>query len=112
MKNVYFRINYNNVGIYEAFKSELWRISDDPKEEWIKLKDSNVFNWLKVPNISYDDCYSYFNKDGFDLFMKNTYPIFVKYLDADKINIDSFEFDLNELNIIYEDEYQIVVKNI
>lgn len=112
MNRIYWRVTYNGIGIYEAFKTELWNKLDNPNIVWNDLKNSNVFNWLKVPSVHYDNCYSYFTKEGMDLFMKNTYPVFVKYLDENKIKIDSSTFEKEELKILYEDEHQIVVTNL
>ena len=106
----YFRFSYNGIGVYEALKREIWNVSDNPKEEWEKLKKLDAFTWLKVPNIYPDESYSYFTEDGYKVFMDKTYPLFIKYLKQENIVFEKFEFNKDELNIVYEDEHQIVVK--
>lgn len=106
----YFRLSYNGIGIYEALKKELWNKSNNPKEEWEKLKRSNSFTWLKIPTIYPKNSSSYFNLDGFNVFMERTYPIFVKYLNVNNIVIEEFDFEDDKLDIVYQDEYQIVIK--
>jgi len=110
MNKLYWRVSYNGIGIYEALKNEIWKRYEFPKEEWDKLKKSKTFMWLKAPNIYYENCYSYFTELGYELFMKNTYPIFIKYLDEKNIMIDKFIFDNTKIDIIYSDEHQIVIK--
>ena len=78
---IYWRVDYEGIGIYEAFKMKLWEKSMAPKEEWDKLKSSDVFKWLPVPPNAYSNCKSYFKKYGYELFIKYTYPKFIKYLD-------------------------------
>ena len=110
MNKLYWRVSYNNVGIYEALKNELWEKGEFPREEWDNIKKSKAFMWLKVPNVYYDNCYSYFTELGYELFMKNTYSIFIKYLDETKIVMEKIIFDTAKINIIYSDEHQIVIK--
>jgi len=111
MNKFYYRVTYNGVGVYDAFKRKLWEKSNTPKEDWIKLKNSDVFSWLKIPEINYENCYSYFTKIGYQLFKNNTYQLFLEYLDKDKIEIKKYKFNKAQLDILYEDEHQIVVKN-
>lgn len=110
MNKIYWRVSYKDIGIYEALKNEIWKKCESPKEEWDKLKKSKAFMWLKEPNIHYENCYSYFTELGYELFIKNTYPIFIKYLDENNIIIDKFIFDNTKIDIIYSDEHQIAIK--
>lgn len=108
----YYRITINNEGIYNALKKAIWAKSNNPKKDWTDLKNSLTFNWLKVPNIEYKNCKSYFTKIGFNTFMDLTYPIILKYFDESNINIEEFEeFFLIKNNIVYSDENQIIVSN-
>ncbi len=106
---IYWRIEYNNIGIYEAFKMALWNKSKNPKEEWIKLKNSSVFNWLPVPTNKYENCKSFFSEQGYDSFIKYTYPKFIKYLDKNKIIIKKYKLENIDDKIVYQDLYQIVI---
>ena len=110
MTKLYYRVSYNGIGIYEALKNEIWKKCKLPKEEWDKLKKSKAFKWLETPNIYYENCCSYFTELGYELFIKNTYPMFIKCLDEKNITITKFIFDNTKINIIYSDEYQIVIK--
>lgn len=110
MNKIYWRVSYQDIGIYEAFKSEIWKKCKFPKEEWEHLKKSKAFIWLKTPNVYYKNYFSYFTKLGYELFRKNTYPIFIKYLDEKNINIDKFVFDDTKIDIVYSDEHQIIIK--
>ena len=87
----------------------MWNKSSNPKKEWEDLKTSDVFTWLNVPKIHYENSYSYFTELGYKLFMINTYPFFIKYLAEENIRIDKYKFE-EQLDILYEDEHQIGVK--
>ena len=39
---MYYRVSYNDMGIYEALKKELWKQKKDPKKEWKNLINSNL----------------------------------------------------------------------
>lgn len=108
MVKKYYRVSYNSVGIYEALKNWLWKTNQS--ETWNKLKNSEEFNWLRLPNIYTDKCLSYFTNKGFDIFNERTLPIIKKYLNEEEIIIDCLELDYSNLNIIYEDEHQIVIE--
>lgn len=109
MKKIYWRISYNNIGIYEALKKELWNKNDSPKDEWKNLKESNAFTWLKTPDFYNENYYSYFTELGYKLFIENTYPIIIKYLDEKNIKVEEKNMDDGHINIIYSDEHQIVI---
>ena len=81
MNKPYWRVSYNGIGIYESLKKEIWKKYENPKQEWEVLKDSVHFTWLNTPPFYNDNCYSYFTELGYKLFIKNTFPILVKYLD-------------------------------
>ena len=110
MNRIYWRVSYNNMGIYEALKDKIWSESKLPKEEWTKLKKSDNFKWLKIP-ITYDDnsC-SYFTELGYQQFLIKTYPVIIHYLDESNIITEKYNFDENKINIVYCDEHQIVIK--
>lgn len=106
MSNTYWRITYNGIDVYEALKHEL--LSNSLREEWSKLVESKVFNWLSTP-IFISNSSSYLNELGYSTFKDKLYPIIIKYLDEKNINIEKFNYDENSNNILYSDEYQIVV---
>ena len=101
--NVYFRVTYNNIGIYEAFKQNI------PWDVWINFKKSKECNWLPLPPKYEDGYYSYFTYEGYKKFMKLTYPEMIKYLDKYKIRVERLNIDKNA--IIYSDKYQVVVNS-
>ena len=101
--NAYFRITYNNIGIYEAFKQNI------PWDVWINFKKSKECNWLPLPPKYEDGYYSYFTYEGYKKIMKLTYPEMIKYLDKYKIKVEKLNIDKNA--IIYSDKYQVVVNS-
>ena len=110
MNKPYWRVSYNGIGIYESLKKEIWKKYENPKQEWEDLKDSVHFTWLNTPPFYNDNCYSYFTELGYKLFIKNTFPILVKYLDEKNIIVNKFIFDDRNLNFVYSDEHQVVIK--
>lgn len=102
--NTYYRITYNNNGIYEELKKVMYNINNN-SSEWNKFKKSKNCSWLPLPNSYGVNNISYFTKNGYDKFMKLTYPIIIKYLDKDKINIEKIN---SVSNIQYKDKYQVV----
>ena len=46
---------------------------------------------------------------GYDIFAIKTLPYIKKYLNESDITTYVYEFDYDKFNIIYEDEYQIVI---
>lgn len=108
---MFFRVTYDCVGVYEALKKLIWdNNSCFSKKDWEEFKSSSDVNWLTVPNTYGDNNYSYFTEKGFDIFMEKTYPLIIQWLDKDKIKFDSYIFDVDEINLVYVDDYQIVVK--
>ena len=86
----FFRITYNNIGIYEALKQNI------TLNEWKILLQSESINWLPKPNIYTNNNLSYFTANGYTKFCNKTLPIIKIYLK----------------NIIYYDKYQVITENI
>ena len=101
--DIYYRVTYNNIGIYEAFKQNV------PWNVWVDFKNSKACNWLPLPPKYEDGYYSYFTYEGYKKFMDLTYPKMLKYLNKDKIETSIVELDEN--SIVYSDKYQIVATN-
>ena len=110
MKKVFWRISYKEIGIYEALKKSIWERNINPKEEWLNLKESNEFTWLKTPPTYNINCTSYFTEQGYNNFMKITFPILIKYLDKNKIISKKYNIDISKRNVLYIDENQIVIE--
>lgn len=102
MNKKYYRITYNEKGIY----NELKKMVDI--NTWKALLASNEINWLPKPPSYAENNKSYFTEKGYKKFIQNVLPIMEKYLSKDKIKISSSQ---SLENIIYEDEYQVVTKN-
>lgn len=102
MNKKYYRITYNEKGIY----NELKKMVDI--NTWKALLASNEINWLPKPPSYAENNKSYFTEKGYKKFIQNVLPIMEKYLSKDKIKISSSK---SLENIIYEDEYQVVTKN-
>ena len=96
----YYRITYNNDGIYNAFKNCV-----EPNVWKSFLNDKKNCQWLPKPPSYTNKNKSYFTDKGFNKFMKTTYNVFKKYMDVDKIKIEKIS---NIGNIIYKDKYQVV----
>lgn len=99
---MYYRITYNNIGIYEALKNN---ISFDI---WKSLLKSNIFNWLPKQPIYLNGYYSYFTEFGFEKFKQLILPVCKKYLNDEDIKIEQFDILIDK--IVYQDDYQVVVE--
>ena len=75
-----------------------------------KFKKSEYFNWLSVADKYTDISRSYFTELGYNKFITNTFPYIKKYLNENDITTNVYELVYDKLNIIYEDEYQIVIE--
>lgn len=109
MSNIYFRVTYDGIGVYEALKRQIWAKNDFSKEKWEDFRNSKDVNWLKKPRTYGNDYCSYFTEFGFMLFMKKTYPFIIKWLDKNKIKIEKNSFDKKITDFIYQDEHQVVI---
>ena len=101
MKTLY-RVTYNDKGIYNELKKAV------NEEVWLKLLTLKEFTWLPKPPSYAAENRSYFTQKGYEKFEKEVLPIVYKYLDKENIKIETFE---KVENIIYSDEYQIIVEN-
>lgn len=99
----FYRITYNGIGVYQALKENI------TMNEWRRILNSELINWLpKPPESTYgtsDEFRSYFTEDGYDKFNQLTMPVICKYLDENKIKIETFT---NVPGIVYRDRYQVV----
>ena len=98
----YIRITYNGNGIYQEFKENV------SFNIWKEFKNSNATKWLPIPPAYEGNYKSYFTIKGYKMFMKETYPFIIKYLDKNKIKVEEIHFN-DSPNVVYEDEFQIVV---
>lgn len=105
-----YRVTYNGIGIYEAFKSELWKVDNSPSL-WNELKITKNFTWLDKPDLYESDYRSYFTEKGIYNFKNLSLPIMLKYLDNDLITIQKIAKDENS-KIVYKDENQIIIKTV
>ena len=101
--NEFYRVTYNGIGIYEALRNNV------TKEEWMNILQSDKITWLPKPPKYASNNRSYFTEKGYKTFKQKTLPLLSKYLD--KKNIKMEKVDLNN-EIIYEDDYQIVIKTL
>lgn len=102
-QNVYYRITYNGEGIYNALKNIVGL------DTWKNLLNDQQINWLPKPPKYSSKNISYFTEKGYKLFEQKTLPIILKYLDKESIKINTYNKICN--NILYTDEYQIVIEN-
>ena len=98
----YIRITYNGNGIYQEFKENV------SFNVWKEFKNSNATKWLPIPPAYERNYKSYFTIKGYKMFMKETYPFIIKYLDKNKIKVEEIHFN-DSPNVVYKDEFQIVV---
>ena len=101
-QKVYYRITYNGEGIFNALKN----IVD--AHTWKDLLNNDKINWLPKPPEYSSKNISYFTKEGYKSFEQKTLPIICEYLDKKNIKINTYNEIYN--NILYTDEYQIVVE--
>ena len=97
-----YRVTYNGVGIYEAFKNAC------TYDEWKSFKNSDAVKWLPVPKAYGKDTNntSYFTELGYSKFKKNVYPIIAQKLDKGSIKVDEVTLSTDP---VYSDLYQVVV---
>lgn len=96
----FYRISYNGIGIYQALKQSM------DIDTWKTILDSDIFKWLPSPKRYPSHFRSYFTEEGYKMFNIKVYPLLEKYLDIDKIKIETF---IDIPNIVYRDEYQVIV---
>ena len=97
----YYRITYEGEGIYNALRNII------SMSEWRKLLSLECMTWLPKPNYYSKTNRSYFTQKGFDMFICKTLPLMLKYMDSDKVQIQTYE-TINE--IMYEDLYQVITE--
>lgn len=98
----FYRVTYNNEGIYDALKKSV------DIDVWKKILSNKQVNWLPKPPFYDLQNKSYFTEKGYKKFETDTLPLICKYLE--KINIRITIYKEIEGNIVYKDEYQVVVK--
>ena len=104
MKEQFYRITYNNIGIYQALKNNI------TFDQWKQLlKNDSVFKWLPKPPKYTNHYYSYFTLEGYILFKMKVLPVCEQYLDKSQIKVEKFEG--LEGRVVYRDMYQVVVDN-
>lgn len=98
----YYRVTYNGIGIYEAYKNKVGLT------KWKKFKASPACLWLPAP-MTYGFGYvSYFTKRGIDCFRSFTLMEMAKELPLNMITIEEVP-SVNTKNIVYQDEFQVIV---
>lgn len=110
MNKKYYRVSCEGIGIYEYLKNYLWSNVANPKEKWDKFINSKNTNWLNKPSLYNDNLkeyYSYFTKIGYKLFLEKTLPLITNCIDKALIKTEIIEINKNE--IVYQDNYQIVI---
>lgn len=93
---MYYRVSSNNVGVYQAFKEMTNR------KKWHKIL--KLSKWLPEPPNYKDECRSYFTEKGFEKFMLTVFPVM-----KISIDIEIEQFKNLSAEIIYADEYQVVI---
>lgn len=101
IENNYYRVTYEDVGIYEALELNL------PKDVYKDLLKNKDISWLPKTNNYKKYKASYFTNLGFSLFNTKSLPLIEEYLEKDLIKIQTVD-KLD--NIIYEDKYQILTE--
>lgn len=101
-QTVYYRITYHGDGIYNVLKSTIDIVT------WKKLLESEAFNWLPKLQTYSSKNISYFTRKGYEKFHDITLPIICNYLDKESIKIETCS-EMN-YNIIYSDQYQVIIE--
>ena len=111
MKN-YYRVTCEEIGIYEYIKRVLKTNQDNSLLPWDGFLADDCNAWLKKPMIYLDKenkYRSYFNALGYQIFLEKTYPVIIKIIDEKLIKVEIVKIE--DKNILYQDEYQIVVSD-
>ena len=98
----YYRITYNGNGIFEELKKELGY-------RWKYVRTSDVCNWLPRPSEYNKNYKSYFTKDGYRMFRVRSLEYCKKILNPSKIEIEKIKPEDLKGEIVYYDDYQIVL---
>lgn len=99
----YYRVTYNGVGIYEAFRQLV------PQNVWFRFLKSEHATWLPKPPEYTNGYKSYFTQLGYAKFKQMTLPFMKRYLNGSKINVK--KCDISE-RIVYRDQYQVVTDEV
>lgn len=99
----FYRITYNGDGIYNALKKTIGI------DAWKEMLSSKQINWLPKPPSYNSKNKSYFTEKGYERFENDTLPIVCKHLKKENIKVTIYKDIVGD--ILYKDEYQIVVKN-
>lgn len=111
MNNEYYRVTCDGIGIYEYLKQYLWNNISNADEVWNDFIKSDNTNWLNKPTLYNDkskEYYSYFNMEGYKVFLEKTLPLITNWIDRNTIKTEIVK--IHEEKIVYQDEYQIVIE--
>ncbi len=97
----YYRISYNDEGIYNALKRNV------SLDIWKEILSNDDIRWLPKPPSYSSKNISYFTEKGYMEFSKRVMPIIVTYLKKENIEVEIFDKISND--VLYSDDYQIVV---
>ena len=101
MRERFYRVSYNGIGIYQALKEAV------DIRTWKMYLNSDIFTWLPSPKNYPPNSKSYFTEDGLDMFKHTLFPILEKHLVVSKIVIKRYY--INDIDdIIYRDKYQVI----
>lgn len=102
----YIHIDYEGVGVYQALKKAVGY-------EWKDILDKQDISWLPKPPDYNGGMKSYFTMKGYREFKQKVMPIIRQYLNEDKLNEEyMLEESFDSKNLVYSDEFQIIMKNI
>lgn len=99
---MYYRITYNNQGIYQAFRKKV------SFEDWKKILKSDKINWLPKPPDYAKGFNSYFTQTGYKKFEQLVLPIFKKILNEKQIKVERISSLSGKIK--YQDQYQVVIQ--
>lgn len=99
--NIYHRVTWKGIGIYEALRQNTTR------EEWQEILKNPAINWLPKPPEYGKDYISYFTRKGFGLYQTKAKAVMKKYLDFEYAEMNLAVIDPKD--IVYKDKYQVVV---
>jgi hypothetical protein len=99
--NIYHRVTWKGIGIYEALRQNTTR------EEWEEILKNPAINWLPKPPEYGKDYISYFTRKGFGLYQTKAKAVMKKYLDFEYADMNLAVVDPKD--IVYKDKYQVVV---
>ena len=101
MRERFYRISYNGIGIYQALKESI------DMNTWRRYLHSDIFTWLPSHKNYPPNSKSYFTQAGYNMFMRKIFPVLERHLDPSLIIVNRYYIEDID-GVVYRDRYQII----